>query len=166
SDGVGTNAPTVSAPHGDVSVNSQALSGGNGYIHNFFIRYIAGWWIYGDHSAAMYDTYTSSGTWVVHISTRNHGLEADDPRMANSYLCPRAFYNRANQFLPIQPWLSSDTALQGDAGGCSTSYGLLSGQHVCNDDSIVMRDIAVSNAVIYNHSTCYDSITAFAPSCY
>jgi hypothetical protein len=138
------------------------------YIQNFFIKYKPSFWIYGDHSAVKIDVYYSSGQYIGYLSTRNHGTEADDPSMTTVSGCPRAFYNRPTTLPPIQPFVSTDTSYNGDAGGCSTSYGWVgSNVHVCNDDSLAMLHMAINNAVITNDPTCSDgTLRNYAPSCY
>ncbi len=153
---------------GGVGVSSQALSGGTGFIQNFFIKYKPSFWIYGDHSAVKIDVYYASGTYIGYLSTRNHGTEADDASMSTVSGCPRTFYNRPTTLPPIQPYASTDTAVNGDAGGCSTSYNWVgSNVHVCNDDSLAMLHMAINNASISNDATCSDgTLRNYAPSCY
>ena len=167
--GVDRNSSAPIQGEGGVCVASQSLSTSSTFIQNFFIKYKQAYWVWGDHSSVKIDVYYSSGQYVGYLSTRNHGLEADDPSMSTSAGCPRQFTNRPTTLPPIQPFASTDTALQGDAGGCSTPYFAMSGvsAHVCNDDSLAMLHMAIQNAVISNDPTCSDYILRnYAPGCY
>lgn len=149
----------------DVATANQAFTAP--YTHTVWIRYSPIFWIawQGDHSAIKLEISDSLGALIAQISTRNHGMEATDPRMYSVWTCPSTFSGRNVVFPAFQPYVNSDTALSGDAGGCNTSYGFFSGQHVCNDDSIAQY-WNIKYLTTSNYPTCSDStLRKVAPHC-
>lgn len=146
-----------------IGVTRQALSGN--YIHRVQIRWVDCCWVWGHHSAVFLEILDSNYGWVAGISTRNHGREATDGSMSTVNGCPKTFTGRSAASPNFQPFAYTDTFLTGDAGGCWTSYGTGSGQHVCNDDSYAQYlNIKYDTAAYW--STCNDStLRQWAPSC-
>lgn len=152
----------------DIAVARQAYTAP--YTHEISIQYNPIWWTAwkGDHSAVLLWVFDSVGYFVGMVSTRNHGLEASDPamwRVASG--CPRTWTGRANAMPPLQPYFSTDTYLDGDAGGCSTPYSIsgASYTHVCNDDSLAMYQ-SVKNNASQLWTTCSDNwLRKVAPYC-
>lgn len=101
-----------------------------------------------DHSAVIVNVTRPDG-WMTNYVTCNHGTCADDPAM--QYKCQNLVYPATQRPFAILPCDSV------------SSYGLLYGQHVCNDDTQVQY-----NMIVYNNSslaTCTDWPAYWAPAC-
>jgi hypothetical protein len=159
----GTEGEPLRSSHGDVSATEVYL--GTTYNHVAYITWANFIWPFGHHSALWLFVYDANWNFLTAVSTRNHGREASDPSMATVSGCPGAWGGRSNYLPPLQPHIGSDTYNTGDAGGCGTSYGLGSGDHVCNDDSLAEYWHVKYNAAS-SWVTCGDStLRAYAPSC-
>lgn len=105
---------------------------------------------FADHSAVIVNETSPSGT-IVNYVTCNHGTCADDASM--QFLCQNVVYPAYQHVVSMLPC---------DA---VSSYGFFSGQHVCNDDTLVQY-----NLVVYNNNditTCTDSsLRLWAPGCF
>lgn len=146
-----------------VGAASGALS--SGYYHQAEVRWASCCVSFGHHSAVLFRVYSSTWQYLNYVSTRNHGREANDSSMTRASGCPRQWGVRSNMFPPLQPYAGSDSYSTGDAGGCGTGYGLGSGRHVCNDDSVASYWHVKYNAAA-TWITCGDStLRQWAPSC-
>lgn len=135
------------------------------YTHTVAIRKAVCCNSLGEHSAVRLSVKDSAGTFVGAVSTRNHGREADDPSMSNAFNCPQSWGGRNVAFPAFQPYVNTDNAIDGDAGGCNTSYGFSTGQHVCNDDSQAQY-WNIKNNTSGTWAVCSDStLNYWAPYC-
>lgn len=151
-----------------VGVTRQAYTAP--YTHKVWIKYIPIFWTawQGDHSAILLGIYDSLGAFIAQVSTRNHGTEATDPSMYTAWTCPSTYSGRNVVFPAFQPFVNTDTALMGDAGGCNTPYDAIwptTGGHVCNDDTLAQYwNIKYNQSGTY--PTCSDStLRTSAPLC-
>lgn len=117
-------------------------------------------WV-GHHSATWTRQLTSSGGLYKQIITCNHGACANDNLSMREY-CRRSYAGRTTDIASLlSPYTMQDTY----TGYCTTFYGLLSGQHVCNDDTLLQLTTIKNNART-PMSVCYDATLAqLAPSC-
>lgn len=147
----------------DVAVVRQAFTAP--YTHKVSIYWGTCCSLPGYHSAVLLEIRDSSGALADSISTRNHGREATDPSLTLSSGCPRTFGGRTNRYPPMQPFILTDLASTGDAGGCNTPYGYSDYKHVCNDDTIAeFWNVKYNAAAVYG--TCSDTtLNYLAPSC-
>lgn len=102
--------------------------------------------VVGEHSAVYVYIYDSSGSLVGSYYTCNHGTCANSNSM-NTYA--------TNSF-----------TTSGIVGNymCSTSWGLLSGQHTCNDDTLMQYYVLSYNNTAPSSTTCSDSsLRRYAP---
>jgi hypothetical protein len=158
----------VTPPSADgIGVVRQAL--GSTFTHKVYIKkgpcFFCG--DTGEHSAVLLDVYYDGGSYIGSVSTQNHGREATDGSMSTAYNCPKTYTGRSVAFPNFQPYISTDywLGIYGDAGGCGTSYGLTSGKHVCNDDSLAQYYNIKYNTTA-SWSFCGDSSLAYwAPYC-
>lgn len=88
---------------------------------------------WAEHSAVRVSIHTTSGSFVSSYWTCNHGTCANHPSM---------------QRYAYDPMLSA--AIIAPSEGCETDYGILSGQHVCNDDTYVQF-----RTIYYGAFACY-----------
>lgn len=134
------------------------------YTHWTTIRSGSCCWSWGQHSAVWFKSFEGA-TFVYQLILSNHGRKANDSSLSNSSGCPKSWGPRSNITLNFVPYYATDTFGTGDAGGCSTSYGITSGTHVCNDDSFAeYRNI--KNNGVSSWVTCSDStLRTTAPAC-
>jgi len=139
------------------------------YVHQVFIRRGNCCWAFGEHSSTRLKIFNNAGGLVADISTNNHGRNATDASLTTAAGCPDSWSGRTNKFPPFQPHKHEDLTVNGisggGSGGCKTSYGVASGQHVCNDDSLAeYTNVARNQAMIW--ATCNDSgLRSVAPRC-
>ena len=148
------------------SLSGASAAAGYDYTYQTYIRWKNCCWSFGQHSAVLVNIYyTFTGVYAGSVSTRNHGTEASDSSMLTAANCPKAWSGRTSAYPYFQPYVGSDTYGTGDAGGCGTAYGLTSGLHVCNDDSLAEYSNLKYNSVS-SWLTCNDSsLRTTAPSC-
>lgn len=117
-----------------------------------------GW---GHHTATWTRQLTSSGGLYKQIITCNHGACADDSSSMSEY-CRRSYAGRSTDIASLlSPYMMEDTY----TGYCTTYYGPLSGQHVCNDDTLVQLTTIKNNART-QMTVCYDATLAkLGPTC-
>ncbi|MFA6105809.1 MAG: hypothetical protein WC725_04450 [Patescibacteria group bacterium] len=142
-----TAAPVANAP--GQSSKMQALSSTWRYWLRMFRKDANFNGNFADHSAVIVNVTKPDGT-ILNYVTCNHGTCADDPSM--QFRCQNTVYPASQRPFAILPCDSV------------SSYGFFSGQHVCNDDTLVQV-----NMVVYGNSsltTCTDSsLRLWAPSC-
>ena len=112
--------------------------------------------------------FDNSGVLVADVKTRNHGRWVDDPSMHTAVGCPKAYRGRTNQTPLYVPYFATDSYADGKAGGCQTAYGVLSGQHVCNDDSYAQYSNVKNNPFLLQaYATCSDTtLRGTTPTCF
>jgi hypothetical protein len=161
----GSDAGTGSAL-GRVGRLGQAL--GAGYVHQVYVRGAACCWPGYQHSSTRLRIFDAYGVLVSDLKTRNHGRWVDDPSMRTAVGCPRAYRGRANQTPLYVPYLATDSFGDGRAGGCQTAYGVLSGEHVCNDDSFAQYSNVRDNPfLVPSYATCSDTtLRGTTPTCF
>lgn len=156
--------PTVDVAQGPDGVAVSSVVPMNSFTHQFEV-----WWapLYGfEHSSTRTRALASNGVTLTAVSTCNHGSCAGTSGMARS--CARSFSNRPSS-IPIASNCSTTWGLgvpcAGD-GCCGTGYGFGAGQHVCNDDSRLQRDMVVANALVCANYCGDSSLAGWAPSCW
>jgi hypothetical protein len=120
-----------------------------------------------EHSSTRTKAVDASGRATLTYDTYNHGGAPGSSGMMR--LCSRSFPNRT-AWIPISSNCGSQAFVTCSGNGCcGTPYGLLCGQHVCNDDSHLQRDLIVANAAYCaSYMTyCGDWLpAAYAPYCW
>jgi len=125
-----------------------------------------------EHSATWNKSYYVTPykkTLLQQIITSNHGASANQSTM--SLGCRRYFPNRTRSLPQIATcgttpgnWVNHSGCFY---GCCNSNYGILSGNHVCNDDSRLQKDVMIAGGMNFCVSYCSDSIPAkTAPGCY
>lgn len=165
------NAEPSLPPVGTAQTEQEALlpppSQLTTYTHEVQIRSGPCCWNWGEHSAVLVRVYDdSSQSFLTSIETGNHGRQPLHPSMSTAAFCPKAWSGRLNFAPVVQPYILTDTAWDGDAGGCNTPYGITSLKHVCNDDSLAQFLNVKNNSAASNWLTCGDGmLRAAAPHC-
>ena len=152
---------------GVLSINVAAA---NTYRHYFRImKKIVFNLPYSEHSSTWTIVLDSSNNQISQYATSNHGTYAYDPSM--SLKCYRSFTNRPatvpfRSYCP-EPATQGVMHPPGTINCCSSAYGFLNANHVCNDDSALQRDMIVMDGVITPEPAyCRDnSIQMTAPNC-
>jgi predicted small secreted protein len=133
------------------------------YQHVATIRYANCCWSFGQHSAISVASYTTSAGALVSVTNAsNHGRSASDPSL-QAY-CSWRSGQRSNRTPTVFSYPSDYFMAPG--GGCGSPYGLSSGQHVCNDDTLAEVNSVKANAFA-TWATCSDSyLRQWVPSCF
>lgn len=121
--------------HPDLLTGGATSDAGPRYLH--YIAVYSGWvdWTFGigKHSATLTLVYNESWVPIASYKRGNHGRYHNASGM--SFFCDYLSGWRSNVIPHITPHFSSDCYGATCGGGCSTSYGISDGKHVCNDDS-------------------------------
>ncbi len=138
---------------------------GDGFIHQIDIKTGECCWNYAEHSAVIVTSFMPPHIWLAMVVTGNHGRLATNPSLSSAPSCPKSWSGRDYLFPKFQPFEADDDAHEGEAGGCNTSYGVLAGRHVCNDDSLAQY-YNVKYDQAGNWETCSDgTLRKKAPNC-
>jgi hypothetical protein len=100
----------------------------------------------GEHSAIYVKVYNSSNVYMSTYWTCNHGTCANSGTMSTY----------ATNTFTTSSFVAN--------GLCTTTYGILSGQHVCNDDTYIQYSALQGNTTSPSTATCSDnSLRTSAP---
>lgn len=135
------------------------------YTHYAGVYRASRWWGTYDHSGIYAVAYTGSSSSPTIYSTvmrGNHGAYPTDSSM--SVYCATNWSGRSRTTLYVAPYTDNSYG-SSQGGGCSTSYGLTSGYHVCNDDTHAEYG-NVKNNSYSSWAVCGDSsLNTYVDSC-